>query len=86
MLVTEPIVFLFALWTAFTFLAVFLFFDAIPVVFSTSYGFNVQPFGAVFTALFVGTFIGTMASAAAKPEGRLAFACVESILVPIALF
>lgn len=60
MLVTEPIVFLFALWTAFTFLAVFLFFDAIPVVFSTSYGFNVQPFGAVFTALFVGTFIGTM--------------------------
>ena len=109
MLFTEPILFLFAVWAAFTFLIIFLSFDAIPLVFSTNHGFNVQESGAVFTALIVGTMTGTVLciyqeravsffrrrfgakqtnaeSAADKPEGRLAFACVASVLMPVGLF
>ena len=109
MLFTEPILFLFAVWAAFTFLIVFLSFEAIPLVFSVNHGFNVQQSGAVFTALILGTMLGTImcvyqeralryvkaytsqsqvqeATEAAKPESRLAFACVGSMLLPIGLF
>ena len=107
MLFTEPILLLFAVWAAFTFLTVFLSFDAIPLVFSTNHGFNIQQSGAVFTALIIGTIFGTVicvyqervvsffaswsgrvhtGKQSAAPEGRLAFACVESVLMPIGLF
>ena len=48
LLSTEPVVFFFSLWVAFSWAVLYLTFSAIPLVFSTNHGFNVQQNGAVF--------------------------------------
>lgn len=91
-------VFFFSLWVAFSWAILYLNFSSIPLVFSTNHGFNVQQIGAVFSAISIGSLLATLLSiyqekAAARmgklsssPEGRLYFACVESILMPVGLF
>jgi len=114
LLCTEPVVFFFSLWVAFAWAVLYLTFGSIPLVFQTSYGFDLQQSNAVFAALSVGAILATVYSiyqdrlllrylgySAAKvqnpsrlrqaidlssPEGRLYFACLESILLPIGLF
>ncbi|KAI9371969.1 major facilitator superfamily domain-containing protein [Aspergillus egyptiacus] len=98
LLFTEPVVFFFSLWVAFSWAILYLKFSAVPLVFSTNHGFNVEQNGAVFSAVSVASIIGTAVSVyqenfAARlgkmpstPEGRLYFTCVESILMPAGLF
>ncbi|KAL4929136.1 major facilitator superfamily domain-containing protein [Aspergillus undulatus] len=98
LLFTEPVVFFFSLWVAFSWAILYLKFSAVPLVFSTNHGFNVEQNGAVFSAVSVASIIATALSLnqekfAARigkmsnmPEGRLYFACVESILMPVGLF
>ncbi|ETI24209.1 hypothetical protein G647_03578 [Cladophialophora carrionii CBS 160.54] len=100
MLFTEPVVFWFSLWIAFSWAVLYLQFGSIPLVFEVSYGFSLEHTGLVFISMCVGAIISTILSIwqerwAAKhypakvngsPEGRLMFTCIESALMPIGLF
>ena len=100
MLFTEPVVFWFSLWLAFSWAVLYLQFESIPLVFEVNHGFSLEQTGLVFIAMSVGAVISTVLSIwqerwAAKhyptkingsPEGKLMFTCVESALMPAGLF
>ncbi|KAI9933697.1 hypothetical protein MW887_004768 [Aspergillus wentii] len=98
MLVTEPVVFFFSLWAAFSWAVLYLQFSSVPLVFRTNHGFNIQESGAVYTAICVGVIIITVASIYQEKvaahfgilpktaEARLYFVCGEAVLMPIGLF
>ncbi|KAF9892090.1 hypothetical protein FE257_002496 [Aspergillus nanangensis] len=98
MLVTEPVVFFFSLWAAFSWAVLYLQFSCVPLVFRTVYNFNVEQTGAVFTSMCGGVLIGCTISIYQEkivqhfwkiphtPESRLYFVCVQSVLMPIGLF
>lgn len=98
LLLTEPVVFWFSLWVAFSWAVLYLTLAAIPLVFQRNHGFSLQQANSVFAAMCVGAALATVLSIyqekvakrhgklATTPEGRLYFACVESALMPIGLF
>ncbi|GKZ23877.1 hypothetical protein AbraIFM66951_010409 [Aspergillus brasiliensis] len=98
MLFTEPVVFFFSLWVSFSWAVLYLQFGSIPLVFKTNHHFTTEQTGAVFASMCVGAIIITIVSILQdkiankygflpkKPEARLYFVCVESILMPIGLF
>jgi MFS family permease len=100
MLFTESVVFWFSLWVSFSWAILYLQFGAIPLVFRASHNFDLQQTGLVFVAVMVGGIASTILSiyqerlalryfpekVSATPEGRLFFACAESVLMPVGLF
>ncbi|KAL2014031.1 hypothetical protein VTN00DRAFT_1556 [Thermoascus crustaceus] len=62
MLLTEPIVGLYSLYTAFNFAVLFCFFAAFPIVFQGVYGFSVGEAGLPFLGIAVGCLIATVIS------------------------
>lgn len=98
LLFTEPVVFFFSLWVAFSWAVLYLQFSSLPLVYSTNYGFDIEQCGSVFAAVSIGSLLATplsiyqerLASRLGKmsstPEGRLYFACIESVLMPVGLF
>ncbi|KAL8800364.1 MAG: hypothetical protein Q9200_007269, partial [Gallowayella weberi] len=98
LLTTEPVVFFFSLWVAFSWAVLYLTFTSIPLVFGTNHGFNIEQNGAVFASMVVGALLSTIVSIyqekiairygkmSSTPEGRLYFSCIESALMPIGLF
>ncbi len=98
LLTTEPVVFFFSLWVAFSWAVLYLTFTSIPLVFGTNHHFNIEQNGAVFASMVVGALLSTVLSIyqekiairygklSATPEGRLYFSCIESALMPIGLF
>ncbi|KAK2761349.1 hypothetical protein FQN54_001871 [Arachnomyces sp. PD_36] len=98
LLFTEPVVFFFSLWAAFSWAVLYMQFGAIPIVFADIYNFNLQQTGAVFTGLCVGSLISPCLSISqdklarrfgkmsSTPEGRLYFPCIASILMPAGMF
>ncbi|XHG00830.1 hypothetical protein AWENTII_004244 [Aspergillus wentii] len=98
LLFTEPVVFFFSLWVAFSWAVLYMNFSALPLVFSTNHGFSVEQCGAVFSAVSIGALLATIMSIyqeklalrfgkmSSTPEGRLYFTCIESVLMPIGLF
>ncbi|KAJ4989838.1 Cycloheximide resistance protein [Stagonosporopsis vannaccii] len=98
LLFTEPVVFWFSLWVAFSWAVLYLTLAAIPLVFQRNHGFSLQQANAVFAAMCVGALIASVLSIYQEklarkhgklvntPEGRLYFACVESACMPIGLF
>lgn len=58
MLLLEPIVGFFSLYTAFNFGVLFMFFASFPYVFTTEYGFSKTENGLVFLSIAVGVFLG----------------------------
>ena len=48
LLSTEPVIFFFSLWIAFSWAVLYLTFSAIPLVFGTNHHFNIEQNGAVF--------------------------------------
>ena len=100
LLFTEPVVFWFSLWISFSWAVLYLQFGALPLVYKTNHGFDLQQTGAVFAAICVGGIISTPMSIyqekwavkhnpekyASSPEGRLYFTAVQSALMPIGLF
>ncbi|KAL4876783.1 major facilitator superfamily domain-containing protein [Aspergillus karnatakaensis] len=97
-LFTEPVVFFFSLWVAFSWAVLYLNFGSIPLVFSTTWGFNLEETGAVFTVIAVAAVLATLLSIYQEKlalkynllpttaEARLYFACIESVFLPIGLF
>lgn len=61
MLVTEPIVAFFSIYTAFTFAVLFGFFASFPYVFGHVYAFNTGEAGLVFLSLGIGCILATYA-------------------------
>ncbi|KAL8907738.1 MAG: hypothetical protein Q9207_001221 [Kuettlingeria erythrocarpa] len=98
LLTTEPVVFFFSLWVAFSWAVLYLTFSSIPLVFGTSHHFNTQQNGAVFASMCIGALLSTVLSIyqekialhygklSSTPENRLYFSCLESALMPIGLF
>ncbi|KAL9045016.1 MAG: hypothetical protein Q9214_001889, partial [Letrouitia sp. 1 TL-2023] len=98
LLFTEPVVFFFSLWVAFSWAIIYLTFSIVPLVFTVNHNFDLQENGAVFAAMCVGSIISTIISmfqdkvarnygkASSTPEGRLYFSCVQSGLLPVGLF
>ncbi|KAL8851154.1 MAG: hypothetical protein Q9221_003957 [Calogaya cf. arnoldii] len=98
LLTTEPVVFFFSLWVAFSWAVLYLTFTCIPLVFGTNHQFNTQQNGGVFASMVVGALLSTVLSIyqekiairygklSSTPEGRLYFSCIESALMPIGLF
>jgi multidrug resistance protein len=98
LLFTEPVVFWFSLWVAFSWAVLYLTLAAIPLVFQTNHAFSLQQANAVFAAMCIASILATILSIyqekiarsygklANSPEGRLYFACVESACMPIGLF
>ncbi|OAL56843.1 MFS general substrate transporter [Pyrenochaeta sp. DS3sAY3a] len=98
LLLTEPVVFWFSLWVAFSWAVLYLTLAAIPLVFQNNHGFSLQQANAVFAAMCIGSILATVLSIhqekfarkhgklVSSPEGRLYFACIESACMPIGLF
>ncbi|KAF3004230.1 hypothetical protein E8E13_007291 [Curvularia kusanoi] len=98
LLFTEPVVFWFSLWVAFSWAVLYLTLAAIPLVFQRNHGFSLQQSNAVFSAMCIGALISSVLAIYQEklarkhgklvnsPEGRLYFACVESACMPIGLF
>jgi MFS family permease len=98
LLFTEPVVFWFSLWVAFSWAVLYLTLAAIPLVFQRNHSFSLQQANSVFSAMCVGAILATVLAIyqekiakrygklANTPEGRLYFACIESALMPIGLF
>lgn len=115
MLFTEPVVFFFSLWVAFSWAVLYLQLSSIPLVMETNHNFTVAQSSDVFAgefalssfsanetnsglAISVGAILATLLSIYQEkiairfgkmsntPEGRLYFACIESILMPVGLF
>ncbi|KAL3466374.1 MFS transporter [Aspergillus heterothallicus] len=96
-LLTEPVVFFFSLWVAFSWAVLYLNFGSIPLVFSTAYDLTLEQTGAIFTAIAVASVLATLLSIYQEKfakthnllpptaEARLYFACIEAILLPIGL-
>lgn len=99
LVITEPVVFLFSLWAAFSWLVLYINLSVIPLVFQTNYGFSLSQAGSVFTATCVGSLIAMTISIVQEkmairrrkhwnsvPEYRLYFIRLESTLLPPGLF
>ncbi|QKX53684.1 uncharacterized protein TRUGW13939_00764 [Talaromyces rugulosus] len=98
LLFSEPVVFFFSLWVSFSWAVLYLQFGSIPLVFVNNHGFTGAQSGYVFASMSVGAILATILSISQEkvairfgkmsstPEGRLYFACIESILMPIGLF
>lgn len=98
LLFTEPVVFFFSLWVSFAWLILYLTFSAIPYVFETVYGFDLQQSNAIFASLCIASILchflsvyqertaSKMGKLGSSPESRLLFTCVESAFLPVGLF
>ncbi|KAL5000006.1 major facilitator superfamily domain-containing protein [Aspergillus recurvatus] len=98
LLFTEPVVFFFSLWAAFSWSVLYINLAAIPLVYQSTYGFSLSSANAIFTAACAASILSTLISITQSklasrrkkwntvPEHRLYFACVESVLLPIGLF
>jgi hypothetical protein len=60
LLFTEPVVFWFSIWISFSWALIFLFFESIPLIFQTSYGFTPQQSGLVLIAMCLGALSGNL--------------------------
>ncbi|KAF4965624.1 hypothetical protein FSARC_6611 [Fusarium sarcochroum] len=101
LLFTEPVVFFFSAWAAFSWSVLYIMLAAVPTMFMQVYGFTLSMADATFTSACVGSILATLAgiyqeqhisllpintSDTSSPERRLYFSCVESLLLPIGLF
>ncbi|TLD34470.1 multidrug resistance protein [Venturia nashicola] len=102
MLVTEPVVFAFGLWIAFTWFVVFLFLSAIPITFAEKRGWGEGVAGLPYIALVIGVTLGYVTNSFVQmqkwdrinadpnqkvvPEHRLYGAMIGSVFLPVGLF
>ncbi|KAG0134766.1 major facilitator superfamily domain-containing protein [Tuber indicum] len=98
-LVTESVVFWFSCWLTFAWGILYMFLEAIPLVFVENHGFTVAQVGYVFAAMPIGSVAAFccnslvekstekyLSSSTPNPEARLYSACTIGCLLPIGLF
>ncbi|KAJ0163489.1 Fluconazole resistance protein 1 [Colletotrichum tanaceti] len=100
LLFTEPVVFFFSLWAAFSWSILYLGFAAVPLIFTHVYHFDLSSANAVLASSCAASVIAMVVSIYQerwldglsnpklplhRPERRLYFSCVESICLPIGL-
>ncbi|CAZ84632.1 unnamed protein product [Tuber melanosporum] len=98
-LVTESVVFWFSCWLTFAWGILYMFLEAIPLVFVENHGFTVAQVGYVFAAMPIGSVAALccnslvemstekyLSSSTPNPEARLYSACTIGCLLPIGLF
>ncbi|KAI4223231.1 MAG: hypothetical protein L6R36_005574 [Xanthoria steineri] len=90
LLTTEPVVFFFSLWVAFSWAVLYLTFTSIPLVFGTNHHFNIQQRFGVFASMVVGALLSTVLSIyqekiairygklSSTPEGRGIFPLIAN--------
>ncbi|KAF2140921.1 uncharacterized protein K452DRAFT_251723 [Aplosporella prunicola CBS 121167] len=98
LLLTEPVVFFFSLWVAFSWAVLYMTLAAIPLVFETNHHFSLGQANSIFASMSIFAALATVLSIVQEkwargsgrlgntPEDRLYFACAESALMPIGLF
>jgi len=102
MLLTEPIVLSLTIYTAYAYALIFSFFDSLPYVLVTYYGFNARQVGLSFISVIIGYLLATVLFAVCEktlykkareaangmpaPEHRLYSALVGSCFLPVGLF
>ncbi|ODV91571.1 hypothetical protein CANCADRAFT_46606 [Tortispora caseinolytica NRRL Y-17796] len=99
MMVAEPTVGLFSLYSSFIFAVLFAYFEAIPFIFQTVYDFNLEQIGLTFIGIGVGLVLGLfvfiltdvfsyskLPPEEVTPELRLLGAIIGAPLIPIGLF
>ena len=59
MLLTEPIVLSLTIYTAYAYALIFSFFDSLPYVLATYYGFNAKQVGLSFLSVVIGYLLAT---------------------------
>ncbi|KAH9946324.1 major facilitator superfamily domain-containing protein [Epithele typhae] len=100
-LVTEPIVFLMALYISITYATLYAFFAAYPIVFQRHRGFSEGEGGLAFLGIGLGNILGLCLSPVQNrlywramdrndgkpvPEGRLYLVMLGGVLLPVSLF
>lgn len=99
LLVTESIVFWFSAWVSFAWAMLYMQFSSISLVYRSVYAFDNTRIGAVYTAVIAGSILGCAMCIIqdglfrryfpqwmSRPEGRLYFSCIGSLLLPAGLF
>lgn len=102
MLFTEPVVFAFGLWIAFSWAVVFLFLSVIPITFETKRGFSEGVAGLPYISLCIGVTLGWAVHSLTQmkkylhmtadpdckvlPESRLYGAMFGAVWLPVGLF
>ncbi|PYI10972.1 MFS general substrate transporter [Aspergillus sclerotiicarbonarius CBS 121057] len=99
MLLTEPVVFFFSLWAAFSWSVLYINLSVIPLVFQSVYGLSLATANAIFAASCIGTTLALFLSIGQEtiaarykqdwnsvPEHRLYCSCIQSLFLPIGLF
>jgi len=101
LLFTEHIVFWFSVWVSFTWGILYLFLNTISQVFRQSHNFNTMQVGLAFLGMILGGIIGFATSpiqdflysraskrnnGKPRPEARLYFSCVGSLMFSSGLF
>ena len=102
MLLTEPIVLSLTIYTAYAYALIFSFFDSLPYVLATYYGFNAKQVGLSFLSVVIGYLLATVLFAVCErtlykkareaangmpaPEHRLYSALFGSMFLPVGLF
>ncbi|CAK4033824.1 related to MFS multidrug transporter [Lecanosticta acicola] len=57
MLLTEPVVFVFSLWISFSWAVLYMTFSAIPLIYETTYAFDLAQTGCVFAAISIASLL-----------------------------
>lgn len=97
LLLTEPAVQSFSIWSGFTWGVVYCLLESITAEFQSVYNFSVSESGLVFLCQSVGAIIGFMANmyqdtlykkyfSIKGQEARLYMACVAAIVLPVSMF
>lgn len=97
LLFSEPVVFVFSLWAAFSWSVLYVCLSVVPLVFEDIYGFSLSQANAIFAAVCISSLLATILGVYQepfgrkrgflpdKPEARLYFCCIEGWLLPIGL-
>ncbi|PYH48547.1 MFS transporter [Aspergillus saccharolyticus JOP 1030-1] len=98
LLLSEPVVFFFSLWAAFSWSILYINLSVIPLVFQATYHFSLSQANSIFAATCIGSLFAMAQSMVqdkfairregwnSVPEHRLYFSCLQSILLPAGLF
>ena len=70
MLFTEPVVFFFSCWISFAWAILYLLFSAVPLIFETTHGFDLEQSDAIFAAIAIAAILSTIIATVQEKVAR----------------